>query len=144
MDKKVCYTEVQIKIIIFKPMKKEMFFAPGYDGELNFSLDFFARLLLTNEENLSFGIIERKFSTESTLKHPAVLVKGCRDCAFDIEEVQFVHLGSFCRDMIKFFPAEISFENEKIIFTGTKKSFVYTRREFLGRYKTRVVNKLLL
>lgn len=124
--------------------KEKKLFAPGYNGELNFSLDFFAKLLLTNKENLSFAIIERKFSDGSKIKHPAVLVSGLDNIAFDIAEVQFVRKGFFCGDKIKIFPAEIVIEDDKFIFTASKTKITYTRREFVCQYKMRVINHLLL
>lgn len=125
-------------------MEKEKFFARGYNGELKFSLDFFARLLFTKKEKLSFGIVERKFSTESKLKHPAVLIDGVDNLAFDIEEVQFVKAGFFCGSQIKIMPADISIENDKIKFSAPRGSLVYTDREFISRYKLRVINHFLL
>lgn len=124
--------------------KEKKLFAPGYNGELNFSLDFFAKLLLTNPENLSFAIIERKFSDASKIKHPGVLICEIDKIAFDIAEVQFVRSGFFCGDKIKISPAEIVIEEDKFIFTAPKAKITYTRREFMSQYKMRVVNHLLL
>ena len=64
--------------------------------DLNFSREFFAAMLVTEVEKVGFAVLIRTFPDAMELQHPAVLIRGIREFAFDIAEGCFVRLGARC------------------------------------------------
>jgi hypothetical protein len=52
--------------------------------DLNFSREFFAAMLVTEVEKVGFAVLIRTFPDAMELQHPAVLIRGIREFAFDI------------------------------------------------------------
>ena len=61
--------------------------------DVNLSLSFFAALLRTDEESLSYAIIRRRING-MTIRHPGLKVFGIDKYAFDLIEGQFISLNS--------------------------------------------------
>ena len=61
--------------------------------DLNFSREFFAAMLVTEVEKVGFAVLIRTFPDAMELQHPAVLIRGIREFAFDIAEGCFVRLS---------------------------------------------------
>lgn len=118
--------------------------APWFNGELSFSLDFFSKLLCANPDKLAWGIIQRTFESEETLAHPAVRIDGFDEYVFDIVEGQFVKKEAFQGEKITFLPASVEIHQNDFVFTAGKVSCIFSRNEFLGKYKCRIMNNLLL
>ena len=69
--------------------------------DLNFSREFFAAMLVTEVEKVGFAVLIRTFPDAMELQHPAVLIRGIREFAFDIAEGCFVRLGARCDGKIE-------------------------------------------
>ena len=62
------------------------------------------------------------------LQHPAVLIRGIREFAFDIAEGCFVRLGARCDGKIEALRSGISKSGDEIRFTAV--DYVYRESEF--------------
>ena len=96
--------------------------------DLNFSREFFAAMLVTEVEKVGFAVLIRTFPDAMELQHPAVLIRGIREFAFDIAEGCFLRSG-------------ISKSGDEIRFTAV--DYVYRESEFRKKYVDRVVNPFL-
>ncbi len=76
--------------------------------DLNFSREFFAAMLVTEVEKVGFAVLIRTFPDAMELQHPAVLIRGIREFAFDIAEGCFVRLGARCDGKIEALRSGIS------------------------------------
>ena len=119
-------------------------FSPGFNGELCMSLTFFSKLLLANEKMLSWGIIKRTFEDNESINSPAICVKGIQ-YVFDILEGQFIKLENFCGEKMEVFPASVSLQEKAYLFRAAEgETYLLSQKEFLAKYKSRVLNTLLL
>lgn len=108
--------------------------------DLNFSREFFAAMLVTEVEKVGFAVLIRTFPDAMELQHPAVLIRGIREFAFDIAEGCFV-LGARCDGKIEALRSGISKSGDEIRFTAV--DYVYRESEFRKKYVNRVVNPFL-
>ena len=123
--------------------------------DLNFSREFFAAMLVTEVEKVGFAVLIRTFPDAIPLQHPgsgqrgaamellhpAVLIRGIREFAFDIAEGCFVRLGARCDGKIEALRSGISKSGDEIRFTAV--DYVYRESEFRKKYVDRVVNPFL-
>ena len=96
--------------------------------DLNFSREFFAAMLVTEVEKVGFAVLIRTFPDAMELQHPAVLIRGIREFAFDIAEGCFVRLGARCDGKIEALRSGISKSGDEIRFTAV--DYVYRESEF--------------
>ena len=106
--------------------------------DLNFSREFFAAMLVTEVEKVGFAVLIRTFPDAMELQHPAVLIRGIREFAFDIAEGCF---GARCDGKIEALRSGISKSGDEIRFTAV--DYVYRESEFRKKYVDRVVNPFL-
>ena len=109
--------------------------------DLNFSREFFAAMLVTEVEKVGFAVLIRTFPDAMELQHPAVLIRGIREFAFDIAEGCFVRLGARCDGKIEALRSGISKSGDEIRFTAV--DYVDRESEFRKKYVDRVVNPFL-
>ena len=100
--------------------------------DLNFSREFFAAMLVTEVEKVGFAVLIRTFPDAMELQHPAVLIRGIREFAFDIAEGCFVRLGARCDGKIEALRSGISKSGDEIRFTAV--DYVYRESEFRKKY----------
>lgn len=113
--------------------------------QLDFSLAFFAQILLTTEDNLQFAIIKRVFADGGVLLHPGIVAQNLPKYVFDIAEGVFVPKNQPGRDkLFVYSPAEVEDVSGGCQFSSGDEKLTYLRRDFIRRYKNRVVNSLLL
>ncbi len=113
-------------------------------AEIEFSLDFFANLLLCNSENMYFAVLTRQFDEDGTackIHHPAITVNGIDKYAFDITHCMFVPLS----EKVTVAKSRIETKKTRILFYFAKnrKPLEYKIAEFRRTYKCRFVNSLL-
>ena len=95
-------------------------------------------MLVTEVEKVGFAVLIRTFPDAMELQHPAVLIRGIREFAFDIAEGCFVRLGARCDGKIEALRSGISKSGAEIRFTAV--DYVYRESEFRKKYVDRVVN----
>lgn len=100
--------------------------------DLNFSREFFAAMLVTEVEKVGFAVLIRTFPDAMELQHPAVLIRGIREFAFDIAEGCFVRLEARCDGKIEALRSGISKSGDEIRFTAV--DYVYRESEFRKKY----------
>ena len=109
--------------------------------DLNFSREFFAAMLVTEVEKVGFAVLIRTFPDAMELQHPAVVIRGIREFAFEIAEGCFVRLGACSDGKLAAMLAGISESGGEIRFTAV--DYVYRESEFRKKYVARVVNPFL-
>lgn len=105
--------------------------------DLNFSREFFAAMLVTEVEKVGFAVLIRTFPDAMELQHPAVLIRGIREFAFDIAEGCWAR----CDGKIEALRSGISKSGDEIRFTAV--DYVYRESEFRKKYVNRVINPFL-
>ncbi len=118
----------------------------GSDGNLRFSLEFFAQRAGINPEMVEWGIYSQNYGEDTKLRYPALLIKGNTKIAFDIKEEKFVrqHWGE--HESINIYPGLMKEEGKDFAFyddEGNRKA-VYSLDDFISRYKRKVLNNELL
>ena len=92
-------------------------------------------MLVTEVEKVGFAVLIRTFPDAMELQHPAVLIRGIREFAFDIAEGCFVRLGARCDGKIEALRSGISKSGDEIRFTAV--DYVYRESEFRKKYVNR-------
>ena len=135
---------------------------------IEFSIDFFSRIVLESAEKLHFCVISRVYidSQIPTFRAPGIRVDGINENVFSITDVGFIELGNrsdsfvVCEDAVverigeedENRTAGADNEDKKVYVNRTQgwifssasgASCVLTDRELICAYEDRVVNPLL-